>query len=64
MQFDITCKKHPRYLAKREPKSCDACWTMYLMRREALGLNDPAEGEVAVFTLSDAKIGIQFQDGA
>lgn len=26
------CPKHPRYQAKRAPRTCVACWSIYLRR--------------------------------
>ncbi len=36
MSIELTCTKHPRYMAKREPKAklgtrhyCETCWYMW-----------------------------------
>jgi hypothetical protein len=32
----MKCKRHPTYLAKREPRSeCQSCWLMWLKKRVA-----------------------------
>ena len=35
MKFDLECKKHPKYKAKRYPISgCEACKILYWLRRD------------------------------